>query len=260
MIELDPSRYDAVRPLFPDLQFYPHLPFCVLERRQPGWVFVDDSDEPSAALVCHRIGYSYVAGRNESFAAWVGEQALNAVTCDALYLCSADEFWHERIPSLPGCQIDVLRVRSYRLDELAFHQARQGLPEEPASCRLEPITTDMIATVQGLSCLAFFETAETFAADGLGCVMLEGNELASSCVTSFVGDGTCDASLVTREAYRRKGHATLVSAAFIAGCLARGWEPIWHAEDSNVASNRIAKKLGYEQLGTFSQYKVRAAS
>ena len=256
MIRLEPHQYDLVRHLFTGLQLYPHLPFCIIEGKQPGWILVDDDQSPTAAFVGHRTGYSYLGGESETFASDLEAGLAESTGLESFDLCPASSFWADRIQRMADWQGGTYKMNSYRLDVDHFRSAQSTLPPVPEGCQLLPITVEIIQRVKGLSCLAFFETAEAFVEDGVGSILLAGDELASSCVTSFVGDGTCDASLVTADKHQRRGHATLVSAAFIASCLERGIEPIWHTTPGNVPSDRIAQKLGYELLGAFLMQRL----
>ena len=92
MIKLESSQYDSVHPLFAGLRLYPHLPFCVLEGRQPGRVLVDDPDSPRAAFVGHRIGYSYLGGESEPFAQWLETNLEAAMGLNSFDLCAASPF------------------------------------------------------------------------------------------------------------------------------------------------------------------------
>jgi predicted GNAT family acetyltransferase len=58
----------------------------------------------------------------------------------------------------------------------------------------------------------------------------------------------------TIEEERRKGLATIVSAALILRCLDEGLYPSWDAQNMN--SVRLAKKLGYEFDHEYTAYEV----
>ncbi|MCR5501716.1 MAG: GNAT family N-acetyltransferase [Lachnospiraceae bacterium] len=58
----------------------------------------------------------------------------------------------------------------------------------------------------------------------------------------------------TVEEERRKGLATIVSAALILRCLDEGLYPSWNAQ--NMKSVRLAEKLGYEFDHEYTTYEV----
>ena len=257
MHELERYQFKRVGELFSGIQLYPPLPVCVIEGRQPGRIFADDEASPSAALVCQHSGYSYLGGKRDAFASWIEERLFTAIDREAIDLCTTAGFWEARLPILPGLRATPYQMRSYRLSEDRFQEARSVLPAPPQGCRIVRITADLLARHPGNPCLCFLESEQSFVQDGLGFVLLDGDELASSCITSFVGNGTCDVSLATREEYRRRGHATQVTAAFIQGCTDIGIQPVWHTTADNAASDAIAARFGFELLGSFTMYRVR---
>jgi len=57
-----------------------------------------------------------------------------------------------------------------------------------------------------------------------------------------------DVSVDTLPAARQLGLATVVAAAMIQDERAKGREPVWGADEANVASLRLAKRLGFEPV------------
>ena len=54
-----------------------------------------------------------------------------------------------------------------------------------------------------------------------------------------------DVSIDVLPAARQLGLGTIVAAAMIRGERARGLEPVWGADEGNIASLRLAKRLGF---------------
>ena len=73
---------------------------------------------------------------------------------------------------------------------------------------------------------------------------------ASRAQTVFVGGGHAETGVETRESYRRRGLATIVSCAFIDHSLQNGIHPDWGCGD-NDASERLAMKMGYGNKRTW---------
>ena len=57
-----------------------------------------------------------------------------------------------------------------------------------------------------------------------------------------------DVSIDTLPGVRQLGLATIVAAAMIRDERTRGREPVWGADEGNVASLRLAKRLGFEPI------------
>lgn len=90
---------------------------------------------------------------------------------------------------------------------------------------------------------------EGFLANGFGFVAeyqgSDGPRLASNCRQWGSHDGLAPIQVSTRAAFRGRGLATLVGAAFVEECLRRGMSPEYSCEADNVASIRLAAKLGF---------------
>jgi GNAT superfamily N-acetyltransferase len=257
MIELTFDEYERVTPLFDGIEVYSMLPACVIEGRQPGHIYVDDPSAPAAAFVCQQTGYCYLGGDDDAF----GDLSKDALILRAgrrhLDLSVTPGSFEERLHQAPPEASRAYEIMSFRLDESAFREALASLPPLPAGCRIERVTEAHADLAPGSGILAFFGSVERFSRHGLGFFLFDGDEVASHCVTSFVGSGACDASLVTREAFRRRGHATQVAAAFVSACLDEGLEPIWHTTPGNVASDRVAARLGFTAIGTYTMYEIQ---
>src|SRR5207302_11354469 len=57
-----------------------------------------------------------------------------------------------------------------------------------------------------------------------------------------------DISVDTLPRARQLGLATIVAAALIRAERAHGREPVWGADEGNLASRRLAKRLGFEPV------------
>ena len=86
------------------------------------------------------------------------------------------------------------------------------------------------------------------ACDALAVLFVDGEPVAS-CQASMtetqwdVGVDTYD------ERHRRQGHATTVFRALASYLAAQGRQPVWCAYPDNVASMRLAAKLGFHAIG-----------
>ena len=258
MIELTADAYKRVAPLFEGIELYSMLPHCVIEGHQPGRIYVDDASTPGAAFLCQQTGYCYVGGQSEALADELETHLFLRAGRKHLHICATPGYWEQRMQTFRSQTWHPYRISSYRIDTGAFHRGSSALPSLPAGCRIERVTEAHADVVHqhGTGILAFFGSVERFCERGLGYFLFEGDELASWCVTSFVGGGACDASLQTLEPFRRKGYATQVAAAFINGCLEVGLTPIWHTTPGNNASDRVAERMGFASIGLFTMYEA----
>jgi GNAT superfamily N-acetyltransferase len=81
-------------------------------------------------------------------------------------------------------------------------------------------------------------------------VAFAGERPAAFCYAGAVTESLWDVSIDTLEPYRRQGYATLCAAFVIEQMRAVGKEPVWGSLISNVASARLAAKLGFVPVDT----------
>jgi RimJ/RimL family protein N-acetyltransferase len=58
---------------------------------------------------------------------------------------------------------------------------------------------------------------------------------------------------------RGKGYATLVATALIDHALEHGLSPLWETTEDNVASRRLARRLGFVEAEVYPVYEMRIA-
>jgi GNAT superfamily N-acetyltransferase len=79
-------------------------------------------------------------------------------------------------------------------------------------------------------------------------VRLVDGRVAAVCAAESVTESLWDVSVDTLEGHRRRGHATACFQALAAHMAAQGRQPVWGAEEANVASKRLAAKLGFRAV------------
>jgi RimJ/RimL family protein N-acetyltransferase len=79
-----------------------------------------------------------------------------------------------------------------------------------------------------------------------GFVCIHGERIVSWATMDFISGGVAEAGIFTLEAYRRRGLATIVTAAAVKHGLSHDLSKInWTCTESNIASIRTAEKLGF---------------
>lgn len=76
--------------------------------------------------------------------------------------------------------------------------------------------------------------------------------------TSAVTDRYADTGVDTQEAWRGRGFATAAASIVARRVQAQGRTPVWSCGEDNMASLRIARKLGFEEVSRLT-YVVKAA-
>jgi GNAT superfamily N-acetyltransferase len=79
---------------------------------------------------------------------------------------------------------------------------------------------------------------------------LVANRTVAFCYAGSVTEHWWDVSIDTLEPYRRQGYAAQCVAASIDQMAQAGKQPVWGALESNVASARLAARLGFRPVDT----------
>ncbi len=235
----------GISTLFED---HPHLRAvidAVLEDRQGTIVNVEDP--PRAALL--ELGCYYVPGGDAGHPA--ARRLLAGLEGPKELVVADDDRWRELLSDVFGDRVRDRSMKAYlpaadmsltRLDALAG-ELLAGYELVDIDLPLARQIDDSL-TPHGIQ---VFGGPEGFVRDGLGvCARRDG---APACVATAyaLSAHECEVAISTHVDHRGQGLATAVSAALLAVCLRRGVVPHWNA--SNPVSQRLALRLGFEEVG-----------
>jgi RimJ/RimL family protein N-acetyltransferase len=250
MQEIEASHYERVIPLFSAIQFHRPAVFSVLERRQPGRVFVDRVEDPTAAIVLS--SHCYVGGSPANLD--LQKDVLSLLEREVmpqrehLLFFWFNQPWQAALQeALRPCAPTSHEVVTFTLDAARFRTLHAGWQQRiPAGFTLQRMDAatipDWLADAWG--------SRENFLAHSFGFCLLDdarpdpGSLFASNAQPVFLGDRHAETGVGTGEAYRRKGLATAVCCAYIEHCLDNDICPVWGCGD-NAASEGLAAKLGF---------------
>jgi hypothetical protein len=85
----------------------------------------------------------------------------------------------------------------------------------------------------------------------IGFFMMRGEEILCEAVAGPAVNGIREAGVITMEAQRKQGYATVTCAHLIRECERLGFETFWNCDKNNLPSNALAKKLGYRRADEF---------
>ncbi len=227
---------------------------AVLSGLTPGRVFANDRRQPSAVLIWGEFRYCYLAG-DSGDGAFVADLAsllagellpeARASSDPTIVFYPLGPGWLERIAALfPGDQ-QIRPVRQRFTFDPARFAGRNWQTRVPAGLRVERIAGDRAAAVVTPLVGVLWRSVADFLTHGMGYCVVEGDRIASTCLSAFVAGGRAEISIDTDPDYREQGLATLCGAAFIAHCLDEGITPVWECWRDNVPSVRLAARLGF---------------
>ena len=93
-------------------------------------------------------------------------------------------------------------------------------------------------------------------AEAIALRLVDGNVVAV-CAAGDVTESLWDVGIDTLDGHRRQGHATAAFRALAAHMAACGRQPVWGAEDDNVASMAMVARLGFEPVDRLAILKAR---
>lgn len=227
--------------------------YSVLDRNQPGRVYVNDRSRPTAGIIVHRGGCYYVFGTlsdadfNLALIAFLRNPAHHASFYD-LYMASGD--WHALLASALEGQVVPLTRTHYRLDDdrAAFEPA--DIPAPYRISRIDSQSYDAYRSSVDATYDLLWTSGETYLQHAFGINITDADGgFASVCNTFFVGGGLIAPDIITFDKHRRQGLAAAACAHFIRASRERGLTPYWDCDRGNEASNRLARRLGFEKVG-----------
>lgn len=116
----------------------------------------------------------------------------------------------------------------------------------PDGCELVPIDATWFERCRDRDIyLRYFGSVERTLAAGFGFCLVKGDEVLSE---AFAGESALDLieiGVVTGEAYRQRGYATLCAARCIREAEARGYRTYWTCDKENPGSANLARRMGY---------------
>ena len=96
---------------------------------------------------------------------------------------------------------------------------------------------------------AGFESPLAMLCDGIVAAAIMDNRTVAIAHTGAVTDGFADIGVVTAEAWRKQGLSTACASLVAREIQASGRVPVWSCGETNLASLRVAAKLGFEFIG-----------
>lgn len=261
------TDYPHVRPVFEALR-YNLVVDSVIDGNTPAWVFVDDVARPGRGLIWDRQDAMLIAGApddafSHDVARVIGDEIIpdaQARSIPVLSLQYDTAAWEPVIEQtiLAGRQAERLLRRTYSFDRLRVDW-RAALP---AGTEMRRIDRDLLdhPTLDNADQVAgwvdsFWRSHAAFVETGFGYCLAQGGAIASWCLTVFASGSNYEVGLATAPEYQGQGYATLVAAATIEHCLALGATPHWHCWEENVASQRVADKVGFTRPRTYPAYR-----
>jgi RimJ/RimL family protein N-acetyltransferase len=214
--------------------------FGVLEGIVAGEILTDDPHNPTWGAVREaNDGTLYVGGALDSQRLAQLVAHLRQTGDVLIGYWPDDEAFKAMLPPNLEYEGDVLEFYECSLDT-------NLLSPLPDGCTIRRMDADLFArSLDRDYHLAGGLSADDVLARGIGCCLLHGDDILCEAFAGAAINGIREMGVVTLEAYRKRGYAALTCAHLIHLCAQAGQRTYWNCAKQNLASTRLARKLGY---------------
>jgi RimJ/RimL family protein N-acetyltransferase len=228
------SLFDITRPTMPRA-------FNVLEGMNRGQILVNDSARPAWAVV-HEVTYGtlYIGGQVDASVLESLVYRIRQVS-DVGIGCWLDDPLNHMLPPKPDYDGRTLyfteRSRSSSASQTALPKEYSVVMRDQQLLKRSP---DYKSTLDS------FGTEEKILQNTFGVLILHGDELACEAASGASTQGLIEVGVMTAESHRQRGLATIACSHLIEMCESLGFKTWWDCAKQNIASTKLARKLGYQ--------------
>lgn len=235
---------------------YPTFVYSVLDKVIKGKVFIDDSNR--TALVGTDSGIFVVVGdtNNNRFNFFLSEYFVGRKNENKRFtLFSPSKEWDITIKELLEHELREVNRYSFQLNESKF--SKLLIKEVPEGFSLRKTDGEVIRNSQDFNDAylnEYWSSPSNFLEKGFGYCITNHNNLASECVSIFASTQAAEMDIVTQNRYRGLGLGQIVAQKFILKCIEDQKTPRWDCDVNNIASIKLAEKLGFENPIQYSVF------
>lgn len=258
---LEFKDYRRVSSLFEGQHLGLHID-AVVAGNSPGIIWVDDTSDPRHAYMwdkghCHYfVGESDDARFNKSLREFLNDEIFPQMRKKGFQVLKAyyTNAWEGAIETI------LEGVNAEKRKRIFHRYTRSNVPlsNSPSGfslCRIDRILLESsskhVDYVRGeiASC---WNSLELFMQNGFGFCLQHCDSIVGWCTGEYMSDRVCGIGIEVLEEFQKRGLATVVAQAFVGHCLSMGITPHWDSWGDNVASLRVAEKVGFEMVLDYS--------
>jgi len=262
--ELSAQDFHKVGHLFgPQKQYTPV--HAIINGNYPGRVFVDNTSSPKTAVVWSFSRWAYIEGdyNNPQFKLSIINFIKNIIIPDSGKLdINWFELYANNLPVAISILSDALSnfnctfhyESTYELNKSKYRSFRSNY-QYPEGLITEKIDMPLISSKFKESPFVSDQFKSQFT---VAFALKSGDKILSQCISNgFVKDNDFMVGVDTFDQGNRcKGYATAVSVSLLDYCLENDLNPLWETTEDNIASQRLAEKLGYVKGEIYPVYGI----
>ncbi|MGE7887049.1 GNAT family N-acetyltransferase [Bacillus cereus] len=220
-----------------------------------GTAWVNNLENPTVAQITVGIFTFYAGDPNVKET----EELLRNIPERILVIVNSEE-WKKRLETFYERKIDKFLRYKFKRNSKVFNRPKlqSFISTLPKGYELRRIDEHIAnnPTLHNLSedFIGQFQSVEDYINRGVGYSILYNGEVVCGASSYSIYDDGIEIEVATDYNHRRKGLATVVSAALILDCLEKDIYPNWDA--ANTTSAKLAEKLGYDFDKAYDTYFV----
>lgn len=228
-------------------------PLSIAEDIQEGDIFTSSMKNYNNVLFWAYCGFAYLSGEvGECFLEDIYELMLDRAKLDSrrFLLMTRDEYIQEYFKS----KDDVIVEKRY----LFKYSKNREIVESilPVGYELKEIDNQLLERISGKIIPAlFWKDVNDFLAKGKGYCITCGNDITSWAFSAAISSKEIDIGIETNPKYKQQGLGLIVAQKMIQYTIEQEKEPVWACHYKNVASERMAEKLGFVKMSECSIIK-----
>jgi RimJ/RimL family protein N-acetyltransferase len=248
-----PGDHPALSPLFDTTLPNNPVLWAVLKGRHTGRALVDDLRDPCQCLL-----------RTDAVLTFMSRQISQAFLDQAVtHLLDNAPVWLVW-PAAGSSRLNAPKA-DFIIHRLEFydHDAHSTILADwrkrlPTGLEIRPIDRHLLEQCEWRSDIEFYAgSIDNFLTNGVGFCLMRGEEITAEAYASSFGETQAEIGAITREAYRGRGYAPITCAYLIEHLGQRGYQAYWSCDADNLASIRVAHKLGFRHEKAYQILEYR---
>jgi RimJ/RimL family protein N-acetyltransferase len=272
LVELAPTHYHRVAPVFRDAVERSGVEAVFSgKRRDRVFVIADAGERPVSAMVGY-LGNFYLGGQvsDEIIRLMLDAPAeVSAFSLPAFGFYPMTQNWERALLAAKPPYTRVIPRRMFRLEAeeaTAYANWRDLLPGGATVHRLDQELAERVdreLSEQYIGPLWLDDDTETerypgrgyenFIRSSFGYAMMINGGIACAFWAFCISHSAASVEVETARVYRGRGFASLTGGAWLEHCRAAGLASEWVADEDNIASIRLALKLGHKEVGAIKR-------
>ena len=261
------DEYENAKSFFPGVEF--ELLFAaLLEGNSPAQIYVDNRSQPESVFLWDKANNVFYLSGDESNVPFntdlskiIHDQMRPVLLRHRPYfrLRLLNCKWDQKFPS-------VLRHTPLRKGCYLFLSHQQAVATDwnertPPGFTLERIDERFLYSPRYKNVefvvreiLQMWPSIDRFLTHGFGFSFVTKDQVAGFCTSEYVSKDKCGIGIETLQEYRNKGLATIAASALVQHCHHNGITPFWECNVENLASKRVAAKVGFVKELAYPMY------